>query len=286
MPEAYSCKERTVHSDKRSYFCGMFRKRFYYIIKLQYLGFRYHGWQKQPEKPTVERMVHRTLKYILDRSNFKILAAGRTDSKVSVNETYIELFLDEKPLDLADFLPILNENLPPDIRALAIEETDANFNIIQHPKIKEYLYLFSFGEKNHPFAAPFMVNILEELDIELMQEAAKLMEGTHDFKNFTYKPKEKTITEMTIDCCEIAENDIYTANFFPDKSYLLRVKGMGFKRHQIRLMMGALFDLGTGKFTLDEIKAMLLPENEIKLTYIAAASGLILNETSLLNRNI
>tara|TARA_R110002020_G_scaffold154714_6_gene335212 strand:+ start:94635 stop:95486 length:852 start_codon:yes stop_codon:yes gene_type:complete len=283
MAEAYSSLSITVHSGKRSYFCDMFRKRFYYIIKLQYLGFRYHGWQKQPEKPTVERMVHRTLKYILDRSNFKILAAGRTDSKVSVNETYIELFLDEKPLDLTDFLPVLNENLPPDIRALEITETDADFNIIQHPKQKEYLYLFSFGEKNHPFAAPFMVNILEDLDIELMKEAAKLMEGNHDFKNFTYKPKEQTITEMTIDCCEIAENDIYTANFFPEMSYLLRVKGMGFKRHQIRLMMGALFDLGAGKFTLDEFKALLLPENSIKLTHIAAASGLILNETKLMN---
>ena len=50
-----------------------------------------------------------------------------------------------------------------------------DFNIIQHPKIKEYIYLFSFKTKNHPFCAPFLVYIPEELDIPLMQEAARII---------------------------------------------------------------------------------------------------------------
>ncbi|WP_271785000.1 tRNA pseudouridine synthase A [Aquimarina algiphila] len=256
----------------------MFRKRFYYIIELQYLGFRYHGWQKQPTVNTLQRMVERTVAYVLDHKDFKVLAAGRTDAKVSANQAYVELFVDKEPLDLEIFYPVFNQNLPQDIRALSIEETDENFNIIQSPKIKEYLYLFSYGEKFHPFCAPFMYNVLEDLNIDLMQKAAVLFEGKHNFRSYCHRPTEKTILEGEITHCEIKKNDVYVANFFPKESYLLQVKGEGFKRNQIRLMMGALLDLGKGKIDLDFLKKTLDPnEEEIVLEHIVPGSGLILN---------
>ena len=102
----------------------MFEKRFYYRLKVQYLGFRYHGWQKQPDVLTVERMMERTFNYVLEHKNFKLLAAGRTDAKVSVNETFVQLFLKDAPLPEEGFLELLNANLPQDIRVLAIDEVD------------------------------------------------------------------------------------------------------------------------------------------------------------------
>jgi tRNA pseudouridine38-40 synthase len=259
----------------------MQRIRYYYLIKLQYLGFRYHGWQKQPEVNTVEKMVERTVSYVLERKSFKIIAAGRTDAKVSVNQTYIELFVDEEPLDKEEFFKLFNLNLPPDIRALSITDTDKKFNIIQHPKVKEYLYFFAFGEKFHPFCAPFMVFIKEDLNINLMKQGAKLFEGSHDFWSYAFRPKPATQTQGKIDLCELVENDIYTANFFPEKSYVLKVRGKGFKRHQIRLMMGILIDLGRGDVNLEFIKSTLNAENRIKLEHIAQPSGLILNNVDL-----
>jgi tRNA pseudouridine38-40 synthase len=259
----------------------MFEKRYYYLLKIQYLGFRYHGWQKQPDVNTVERMMERTFSYILDRKNFKFLASGRTDAKVSANALYVELFLKDAPLPKEGFLELLNKNLPQDIRCLEIFEVTKDFNVMDAPKQKEYLYLFSQGEKNHPFAAPYMVNYSESLDIKAMQEGAILFEGTHDFRTYTYKPKETTKTVGTITTSEIVANSLYTANFFPEQSYIFRVKGKGFKRHQIRLMMGILFDLGTGKVKLDFVKSTLVPDNGIKLEHIAQASGLILHDVQL-----
>ena len=91
----------------------MQRIRYYYLIKLQYLGFRFHGWQKQPDVITVERMVERTVAFVLGRKNFKLLASGRTDAKVSVNQTYVELFVDEVIGNVAEipvvFQPFLAE---------------------------------------------------------------------------------------------------------------------------------------------------------------------------------
>ncbi len=256
--------------------------RKYYIIKIQYLGFRFHGWQKQPGVNTVQRMIERTLAYVLGHKKFKILAAGRTDAKVSVNETYFELFLDEGSIDTNAFLQLFNLNLPQDIKALSIEETNAKFNIIQHPKIKEYLYLFSYGQKNHPFAAPFMVNFSEDLNIVLMKQASKLFEGEHDYRNYVYKPTQTTITLGKIETCEIVENDIYKANFFPENSFILRVIGKGFKRNQIRLIMARLIQLGKGEIDLNDIKSSLEePDKLFPITYIAPPSGLILQKVAL-----
>lgn len=254
----------------------MFEKRYYYVLKIQYLGYRFHGWQKQPNVKTLHLMVDRTLNFILEGKRFKSLASGRTDAMVSAEEAAIELFLYEPIEDNDAFLKLFNTNLPQDIRALAITEVDAKFNIIQHSKIKEYLYLFAFGDKFHPFCAPILTTILDDLDIELMKKGAKLFEGEHYLKTYCYKPTENGIYNREILTCEIVENDIYTANFFPKKTYLLRVRGKGFMRNQIRLMMGALIDLGKGKLSLNDIENSLKSENTIKMEYIAPASGLIL----------
>ncbi len=39
---------------------------YFYVIKIQYLGYRYHGWQKQPNFKTVHLMIDKTLNYIFD----------------------------------------------------------------------------------------------------------------------------------------------------------------------------------------------------------------------------
>jgi tRNA pseudouridine38-40 synthase len=241
------------------------------------LGYRFHGWQKQPNVKTLHLMVDRTLNYVLEGKSFKSLSSGRTDAMVSAESAAFELFLKEPLEDQKAFLELFNHNLPQDIRALNIKEVDEKFNIINHSKIKEYLYLFAYGQKCHPFCAPIMTTILDDLDLELMKEGAKLFEGENYLKSYCYKPTDNGIYTRTILTCELIENTIYSANYFPEKTYLLRVKGKGFMRNQIRLIMGTLIDLGKGKLTLDDIKASLLPDSTVKMNYIAPASGLILN---------
>ncbi|GGE11507.1 tRNA pseudouridine synthase A [Psychroflexus salis] len=245
----------------------------YYLIELQYLGFRYHGWQKQPKVKTVENQIQKTLGFVLPNIRTKVIAAGRTDAMVSVHKTYVELFVYEADLP-QDFFELFNYNLPSDIRAVSIKKIDEKFNIIQHPKQKEYLYFFTFPEKIHPFCAPFITLIQDDLNLELMQEAARLFEGEHDFYSYAFRPKPTTQTLGNITYCRIEPNTIYTANFFPEKSYVLRVKSSGFKRNQIRLMMGVLINLGKGKIDLNFVKQSLDGSKKIKLEYIAPASGL------------
>lgn len=251
----------------------------HYVVRLQFLGFRYCGWQKQPGQKTVESMLVKTLKFILPDRKLRILGSGRTDAKVSALDAAFELFLDGSPIkDTHLFLMEFNKNLPPDIRVLSIEGIDAKFNIIQHSKKKEYVYFFSFGEKNHPFAAPFMANILEDLDIVAMMAGAALFVGTHNFYCYAARLQENTQFIRTITKCGIRPNTLLTANFFPDKSYALYVESEGFMRYQVRMVMGALILLGKGELTLDDIRRSLTGEKALQISYVAPGSGLLLNK--------
>lgn len=252
----------------------------FYIITLQYLGFRFHGWAKQPQVKTVHHMVDRTLKFVFEDQPFKTLGASRTDAMVSATEFTMELFLEEAIQDDEAFLSLFNFNLPADIKALSIEETNQEFNIIQNPKKKEYIYLFAYGQKAHPFSAPFITTIQESLDIELMRKGAALFQGKHDFRAYCKKPKKETLTQRNIDRCELLANEFYQASFFPSPSYAVQFSSQGFMRNQIRLIMGQLFRLGKNEITIDFIKRSLQKDFDEHLDAVAPASGLILNRVS------
>ncbi|MEO9570886.1 MAG: tRNA pseudouridine(38-40) synthase TruA [Polaribacter sp.] len=252
-----------------------------YVICLQFLGFRFSGWQKQTNAKTLHDMVDKSLSFVFEDVNYKTIGIGRTDAKVSANMYYLQMFTNCE-INEDSFLHSLNSNFSPDFKAISIQKVDRSFNVINSPKIKEYHYYFSFGEKNHPFAAPFLVNVDEVLDINVMRQAAKLFEGEHYFHKYCTKPSVNTIFKRLIISCEIVENTILTASFFPEKSYVLKVKGKGFLRYQIRLMMATLFEVGKGNLDLQFIKDSLKEDNDRKfLRNIAPASGLQLYDIDL-----
>ena len=256
--------------------------QFSYLIRFQYLGFRFHGWQKQPDLKTVHFALDKTLNFVFEGIRFKSVGVGRTDAKVSSTDFVFQLFIDEE-VAINRFIDLFNRNAPADIRVERIDSLeDPDFNIIQHPKIKEYHYYFSHGEKNHPYCAPFLTGYIEQLDIELMKRGAKLYEGHHNFKHYCTKPSSETILQRTIEHCEIIVNTEFSASFFPKTSYVLVIRGEGFLRNQIRLIMGTLVALGKGLHDLDFIKKSLLENSEIDfLKLIAPASGLHLHRVEL-----
>ena len=223
-------------------------------------------------------MIDRTLKYVFGVQPFKTLGCSRTDAMVSAGHFAFELFLHE-PLP-SRFLNDFNLNLPPDIRGLKVEEVDGEFNIIQNPKTKEYAYLFAYGEKPHPFSAPFITTLPYSLNIDLMKAGAALFQGQHYFGAYCKKPNEKTILNREIEQCYIKENDLLTANFFPAQSWAMHVVSKGFLRNQVRMMMAQLFRLGKGEITLKFIQDSLKPEFTEHLSDIAPASGLMLQQVS------
>lgn len=253
---------------------------YYYLARVQYLGFRFNGWQKQPGMKTIEGMLYKTLRFILPDRELKILGAGRTDAKVSSLEGAFEIFLKGDPIeDLEDFIKHFNINLPSDIKILTINKVNKKFNIINDSREKEYVYFFSFGAKNHPFSAPFITGIHEVLDIDLMMEGARCFEGTHNFRSYTTKSSGSRHMRR-VSYSQIMRNELLTANFFPENSFVYFIRGEGFLRYQVRMIMGALILLGKGQLSLHEIKSSIKPESTFILDYVAPGSGLMLKSLS------
>ena len=65
----------------------------FYLIRIEFLGFRYHGWQKQPNFRSIQGMVDKTFEFIFQHNDFKTHGCGRTDAKVSADDYAFELFL-------------------------------------------------------------------------------------------------------------------------------------------------------------------------------------------------
>lgn len=257
----------------------MARWSHFYLIRIEFLGFRYHGWQKQGDLKSVQGMVDKTFGYVLKHDNFRTLGCGRTDAKVSANDFALELFLNEV-IDCQVILEGLNANLPFDIRAKSVEKTTADFNIIQHSKVKEYHYHFSFGKKSHPFNAPFVINFNEDLDVELMMEAAKEFVGFHNFKRYVSNPTENTVFERSVITAVIEKNTLLTGSFIAVNSYVFKVSAKGFLRYQVRLMMGALIDVGRGDCSIEDLRESLTNFNGVQTKHIVPSSGLNLHRVS------
>ena len=249
----------------------------FYLIRLEFLGFRYHGWQKQPKYRSVQGMIDKTLLFILGHEDFKTLGCGRTDAKVSADDFAFELFLNQT-FETKNLLKELNKNLPSDIKVKSVEAVGPEFNIIQSSKEKEYHYYFSSGDKSHPFNAPLIRDFGDQLNIELMQEAAKLFEGVHNFKRYASKPSANTIFEREIVLSEIVVNQQIQANFTPATSYVFKVRSKGFLRYQVRLMVGALVNIGRTEWTLKDLKETLENPEGLQVKNIAPSSGLVLHK--------
>ena len=118
-----------------------------------------------------------------------------------------------------------------------------------------------------------------------MKKGARLFEGEHNFKRFCTKPKVGANFIRTIEECEIRENSVMSASFFPEEAWAFHVRSKGFLRNQVRLMMGQLYQLGKGAITLQYLEDSLKGVEAPHFDYIAPASGLMLRKIYFKNKN-
>lgn len=253
--------------------------KYQYLLHFSFLGFRFQGWQQQPGVKSVEGMIGKTLGFVLPGRKVKLLGAGRTDARVSAAEYAAQLFLKGHPLpDLPRFVEEMNHNLPADIALISAVPVTQDFNVIRDSTCKTYRYYFSFGTKPHPYCAPFLGYFPGSLDIGRMAKGAACFEGTHNFRGFIARPGPLARLNREISSCRLHLNKTLSASFFPGRTYYLEVKGSGFGRYQIRLMVAALVALGRGELNEAALKDALLKGESTGIKDIAPASGLHLLE--------
>ncbi|MDR0934689.1 MAG: tRNA pseudouridine(38-40) synthase TruA [Erysipelotrichaceae bacterium] len=236
------------------------------LVKVEYIGTNYQGWQRQVSAPSIEEKVEQVLSKILNEPII-IYGSGRTDAGVHAEGQHFHFDITKKvDVDLNLLKYSLNSLLPHDIRVISLKEVSDDFHARKCAKKKIYEYRIHFGECS-VFDYPFCLEVKQGFDKELFNKALNLFIGTHDFKSFTSKEEDHDNFIRHIDDInhkKIDDIDVYT------------FIGPGFMRYMIRNLIGTAIACGSGKISLEEIKNLLSSDKRNIVSYKADAKGLFL----------
>lgn len=240
-----------------------------YLIKFSYDGTNFFGYQKQPNKRTVEGELERALFNINNHTETKIFSSGRTDRGVHAfgQTAHFDLNVD---ITLYKLKCALNSLLPEDIHVIDTQIVDDSFHARFMATKKTYKYYLNMGEYS-PIDRNRIYQYNKQLDIEKMKEAIISFVGTHDFKIFTSPEAVKDDYVRTI----------YDAYIKEDKNTIIfTFTGNGFMKYQVRNMVGTLIKIGKGKLETASVSKLLNNELSDKYVYTAKPEGLYLAEVS------
>lgn len=211
-----------------------------YFIELAYNGKAYHGWQFQPNAVSVQETLEKAIFTVLQVAT-PIVGAGRTDAGVHATQ-YFAHFDVENLLDLEGMLYKLNSILPSDIAVYKImevpAEAHARFDAISRT------YEYNIIQKKNPFDFEKAHYVKNELDIELMNQAASQLINYQDFKCFS-----KSKTDVVTYNCEILSANWY----YSGGKLVFNIKANRFLRNMVRAIVGTLLDIGLGKLPLEQL---------------------------------
>ncbi len=218
-----------------------------HFIHLAYLGANFHGWQRQPHDTSVQQAIEEALAMYF-RQEIPITGAGRTDAGVNASMMFAHCDLPEPLADDTAAVRALNSILGRDIAIYSITPTHpdahARFDAVE----RTYRY-FAHTVKD-PFAGGLSWQASPKLDFEAMNEAGKILLDTSDFTSFS-----KLHTDVKTNICRVTE-----ARWFPLDTpghWCFQISADRFLRNMVRAVVGTLVEVGRGKLTLDDFRAVI-----------------------------
>lgn len=238
-----------------------------YLMTFSYDGTNYNGYQKQPDKCTIQDNIEKALTKINGNKNVIIHASGRTDAKVHAlnQKAHFDLDMDIEPENLKKAINSLVGN---DIYVKNIKKVEGDFHARFNVLKKEYVYKINLGEYN-PIERNYVYQYNKPLNIEKIKVSSKFLIGEHNFKSFTKNNDLKNDYVRTIYDINIKlNNNILSLTFI----------GNGFLRYMVRNIVGTLIEIGEEKREIDSVKQILENENRIYAGKTASPVGLYLKD--------
>ena len=237
-----------------------------YFIELSYDGAAYCGWQRQPDAPTVQQTVEKALSTLL-RSDIEVVGAGRTDTGVNTCY-YVAHFDTDTPFDADQLRYKLNLMLPHDISIDSVTAVDAEAHARFDAKEREYTYYISTVKNPFRRASAWIYYV--PLDVEKMNEAARLLLEYDDFTSFA-----KLNSNNKTNICRVMK-----AEWSVEEGGVLRftIRADRFLRNMIRAIVGTLVDVGRGRYTVEDFRSIIESKDLSRSSSGAPAQGLFLSD--------
>ena len=218
-----------------------------------YDGVRYHGWQIQESAITIEGELTRALRELL-REDVEVIGASRTDSGVHALGN-VAVFDTDARIPPEKIAIALNHHLPEDIRVQRSEEVEADFHPRHCNSIKTYEYTICATKMAVPVLRNYAYHVYHELNVEKMRDAARKLEGIHDFSAFCSagSPVENKVRRII--AADVSEEPIEWGN--GGRLVRIRVSGNGFLYNMVRIIAGTLIEIGMGRQSLESVERAL-----------------------------
>lgn len=213
-----------------------------YKLVIQFEGSKYSGWQKQAKTDlTIQGKLEKILKKKFNKS-IQVIGCSRTDSGVHAIK-YVANFTLNESIDESDLKQFFNSYLPEDIVVKEVKLVNDRFHARYNTTSKTYLYKIDNLEFANVFTRKYAWHIASELDILKMKTASSLLVGTHDFKGFTNKAKNKN-TIRTINSIDINSENGFIS---------IKIDGSSFLLNMVRILVGTLKEIGEGTRDIESI---------------------------------
>ena len=233
------------------------------VLKIEYDGTGFLGWQLQPEGRTVQGVLEEAMRTIL-QADLRVTAAGRTDAGVHATGQVVHFRTDS--VMMVDRLKKgLNGVLPPDVRVLETTQTTDDF----HARFSAVGRRYAYRIIRRPSAIHrhFAWYLAYPLDVDAMRRACVSLVGQHDFTSFCQATSTADGTE-----CEVRELDWIEE----DDEIRLHIEADRFLHHMVRTIVGTAVDIGRGRWTESIMAEMLEAKNRRAAGPNAPAHGLCL----------
>jgi len=242
-----------------------------------YDGTPYNGFQRQAgNTPTVQGVLEAAIERVTGQ-RVTLKAAGRTDSGVHATGQVIAFDVAWRHA-FEDLLRALNANLPDDVALLALDEAPGDFHPRFDARSRKYEYTLYVAPVRQPLLDRYAwrAPVGQPLNNQMMQDAADLLVGTHDFAAFGQAPQ----GDNTVRRVYRSEWERIPARPPVDQMLCYRIEANAFLYHMVRRIVGALVRVGSGALTLDEFEQALRAAEGNWPNQMAPSRGLCLIEVT------
>jgi len=253
-------------------------------LTLSYDGTGFHGWQVQPDRPTIQGTLSAALRFLTGETVLP-QGSGRTDAGVHAL-AQVASFSMESPIPAENLLHALNRALPPSVRVLAAEPVAESFHARHSAVRKSYEYRIFCRELSKaggpapvcsPFLAPYVWDCRWPLALEPMQQAAALLCGSHDFSSFAASDPDQAERESGVASGPNPVKTLFASACVQESGLLIyRVTGSGFLHHMVRNIVGTLAEIGRGALAAEEMTRILAARDRSAAGPTAPPQGLFL----------
>ena len=243
----------------------------YLRLMLAYDGSEFSGWQIQPDAQTIQGMLASAIGRLTGE---KVLpqGSGRTDAGVHAL-AQVATFSTESPIPVGNWVTALNDILPTSIRVLEVAEAPAEFHARKSARAKTYRYRMYRAAICPPFLARYVWHYPYPLNENMMEQAAGLVLGEHDFTSFAAVDRERGLEDHEVSNVR----RIFTSTWERSgEEFVYTVQGSGFLHHMVRNLVGTFLLVGKGTLAVADVTKILQARKRSAAGATAPASGLYL----------